>query len=174
MKNIGFIVVSSLVVMVAGCATSAPTLEKKSEKTISSKKAGATDVAKQELEKTKTGLPAQALANGECGLFLWTRRETPEFVFFSKSGEETAKFWFEKKEQALARTGVGGEVFGQQLTQQFFKLPDGRKLELTMTPGDMLVGGQRVPEASFRITDAEGWATMIPSAGVTVCKATEQ
>lgn len=155
----------SFVVMAAACVSSDPSGDTRSENT-----AGAKDVALTGLEKAATGLSPQVLTEGECGLFLWTRREAPEFVFFAKANTETAKFWYEKAEQALTRTGVGGDVFGQQLTEQFFTLPDGRKLELSLTPGDLLVGGQRVPEATFRVLDSEGWATLIPAAGVTVCQ----
>ncbi len=131
---------------------------------------GARQVAEAGFARSEKGLSPQTLSAGECGLFLWTRREEPSFIFFSKGGTETAKFWYEGGEKPLMRTGVGGDIFGQQLTSQVFQLPDGRSVELSMEPGELLVGGQRVPEASFRIIDAEGWATMLPAAGVTVCQ----
>ncbi|WP_293611089.1 hypothetical protein [Ponticaulis sp.] len=118
----------------------------------------------------RAGLAPQTLAVGECGLFLWTRREQPEFVFFSKAGTEQAKFWHAGQTHELSRIAVGGQIFGQQLSEQDFSLPDGRSAELRMTPGEMLVGGQRIPEASLTIIDAEGWRTMIPVAGVTACQ----
>ena len=43
-------------------------------------------------------------------------------------------------------------------------------VELRMEPGEQLVGGQRVPEASLTVIDSEGWRTMIPVAGVTACQ----
>lgn len=118
----------------------------------------------------RAGLPAQSLEAGECGLFLWTRRELPQFVFFSKAGSEDALFWVDNSAQTLSRTGVGGEIFGQQLTEQNFALADGRTMELRMTPGEQLVGGQRVPEATLTLIDGEGWRTLVPVAGVTVCQ----
>lgn len=121
-------------------------------------------------EMPKDGLPAQELLPGECGLFLWTRSEDLKFIFFSKGGSDEALFWLDGESQALTRTGLGGEIFGQQLTEQTFRLPDGRIMELDMTPGEKLVGGQRVPMAKIRIIDADGWATMIPAAGVTGCQ----
>lgn len=127
----------------------------------------------ERVQPPRRGLPPQDLQAGECGLFLWTRRETPEFIFFSKSGTETASFWLDKEEHALSRTGVGGQVFGQQLTEQFFVMSDGRKVELEMTPGEMLISGQRIPETLVRVIDAEGFKTVIPAAGVTVCQPSE-
>lgn len=170
MKRRASISLVALAVLTTACVSSEVQVENKPGKTPVSGKQGAKDVAKTGIAQTKSGLAAQSLNPGECGLFLWTRRESPEFVFFSKSGTETAKFWYDKAEQALNRTGAGGDVFGQQLTEQFFSLPDGRTLELDMTPGDLLVGGQRVPEATLKVLDADGWATMIPAAGVTVCQ----
>lgn len=119
----------------------------------------------------RAGLPAQSLEAGECGLFLWTRREQPQFVFFSKAGSENALFWVDNGSQMLSRTGVGGDIFGQQLTEQNFALSDGRSVELRMVPGEQLVGGQRVPEATLTLIDGEGWRTLVPVAGVTVCQA---
>ena len=116
------------------------------------------------------GLPAQTLQPGECGLFLWTRREQPEFVFFSGGSSEKALFWNEGAILALKRVRYGGDVFGQQLTEQGFASEDGRDIQLTMTPGDELVSGQRVPVASLQITDSEGWKTMVPVAGVAACQ----
>ena len=70
----------------------------------------------------------------------------------------------------LSRTALGGDVFGQQLTEQDFVTADGRSIELRMTPGDQLIGGQRIPEASLTLVDAEGWKTLIPLAGVSACQ----
>jgi len=151
--------------VLAGCASAPP--EEQTSKPSPTSPAAATKAAQMKMKK---GLPAQELQPGECGLFLWTRRESPEFVFFSKAGEETALFWMEGNALTLQRTGVAGTVFGQELTEQFFALPDGRTMELRMEPGDLLVSGQRVPEASIRVRDDNGWETLIPVAGVTGCQ----
>ena len=154
---------SGLVLMLAGCET-VPS----DDKTVPPTSASAAVAAG--LSGVREGLPPQELQVGECGLFLWTRREQPQFVFFSKSGEETAKFWTEGREIALDRTGLGGEIFGQQLTEQDFSDAAGKTYELRMTPGDLLVSGQRVPEATITVMDAEGWKTLIPLAGVSACQ----
>lgn len=130
----------------------------------------ATDIAAQGQASPRKGLDPVALNEGDCGLFLWTRREQPQFVFFSRAGEETARFWFEDSSLELSRTALGGDVFGQQLTEQDFVTADGRSIELRMTPGDQLIGGQRIPEASLTLVDAEGWKTLIPLAGVSACQ----
>ena len=121
-------------------------------------------------ETPKTGLPAQKLDPGACGLFLWERRESPDFVFFSKGASEEALIWYEGETHSLTRMGVSGDVFGQFLTEQTYTMSGGRVVQLTMTPGDLLVGGQRVPEASMKVVDSEGWSTLIPVAGVTACQ----
>ena len=173
MRTLKLPIIASLVVSMAACTTVTDPVNPQPEVTPSAKKQGADQVTKAGVAKTKTGLPAQVVNPGECGLFLWTRRESPEFVFFAIAGTEQAKFWYEKTELALVRTGAGGDVFGQELTEQVFKLPDGRTLELEMKPGDLLVSGQRVPEATLRIKDAEGWSTLVPAAGVTMCQPNE-
>ena len=117
------------------------------------------------------GLPAQDLAAGECGLFLWTRRDDPAFVFFSKSNDPAAMVWYEDNAQNLTLAGVDGEVFDQEYTNQTFTF-EGKTslLRLSLTPGQKLVDGRRVPEASIRIIDAEGWETVIPAVGITACR----
>ncbi len=123
-----------------------------------------------QVETPQRGLPAQTLNVGECGLFLWTRREQPEFIFFSKAGSDDALLWIDGEVADLNRVALGGDIFGQQLTEQDFAFGGGRMVELRMEPGEQLVGGQRVPEASLTVIDAEGWRTMIPVAGVTACQ----
>lgn len=153
-----------------GCAaliSACSTFQSGSEQVEKSK---ASELIAGNYEKVQTGLSPKSLPPGECGLFLWSKSETPDFVFYSRAGSETADFWYEKQERKLTRTGVSGEVFGQQLTRQLFTLEDGRAVALEMTPGELLVGGQRVPQASFKITDAEGWVTMMPAVGASVCQ----
>ncbi|MAK62214.1 MAG: hypothetical protein CMK09_14690 [Ponticaulis sp.] len=130
----------------------------------------ASEIAAQGQASPRKGLDPVALEVGECGLFLWTRREQPQFVFHSRAGTETARLWFDGATLDLNRTALGGDVFGQQLTEQDFAMSDGRAVQLRMTPGDQLIGGQRVPEASLTVIDAEGWKTLIPLAGVTACQ----
>ena len=157
MKLLGSVISLSAAVLLSACGTTS---------------SGASETTAQSVAASapRTGLPAQTLSAGECGLFLWTRREQPQFVFFSKAGTESALFWADNGAQTLSRTGVGGEIFGQQLTEQNFALSDGRSIELRMTPGEQLVGGQRVPEATLTVIDGEGWRTLVPVAGVTVCQ----
>lgn len=120
--------------------------------------------------RAREGLPPQTMEPGECGLFLWTRREQPQFVFFALSGQDTAQYWLEGETIALSRTALGGDIFGQQLTEQDFADSAGRAYQLRMTPGDVLVGGQRIPEATLTMIDPEGWKTLVPLAGVSACQ----
>lgn len=154
---------SCLTLALSGCVSADPATNAADKQTASA-------VADAGVKAARKGLPTQSLLPGECGLFLWTRREQPEFVFFSKGASETALFWSDEKTLVLDRVRFGGEVFGQQLTQQGFRASDGRDIHLSMTPGDELISGQRIPEASLTITDDEGWKTLVPVAGVTACQ----
>lgn len=130
----------------------------------------ASALAQQGQTNSRKGLPPQTLAPGECGLFLWTRREQPSFVFFSRTGTESASVWLDGQEVDAQRTSFGGDIFGQELTEQGFSLPDGKEVQLNLSPGELLVGGQRIPEATMTVIDLEGWKTMTPVAGVSVCQ----
>ncbi len=116
-------------------------------------------------------LPARTLEPGACGLFLWTRRENPKFVFFKPSALPEAELWHDGKMQTLVQTSTGGRVFGQEFTEQSFTTA-GKTMpvSLTLLPGETLVGGQRVPEGNIRITSPDGWELIVPVAGVFVCQ----
>lgn len=119
---------------------------------------------------SKQGLDAQSLNVGECGVFLWTRRQQPNFVFFSKAASGEAQYWHEGKTLNLKQTGLGGDIFGQQMTEQNFTSEDGTRVELRLTPGEELIGGQRIPEASITLIKPDDWKELTPLAGVSVCQ----
>jgi uncharacterized protein YfaS (alpha-2-macroglobulin family) len=67
-------------------------------------------------------------------------------------------------------TAAGGEVFGQFVSQlKFADTAAGREVEVTLKPGEVLEGGQRVDSGNIVIRTAEGWETILPVTGVRAC-----
>nr|WP_321361823.1 hypothetical protein [uncultured Hyphomonas sp.] len=115
-------------------------------------------------------LPAQTLEPGTCGLFLWTRDEPRHFVLFFGAGDTTAKAIMNGRQQTLRVDSQDGDVFGQFLTRMAFSAPDGDDITLTMTPGEQIEGGRRVPLARMIYDNEEGWEIITPLTGLTACQ----
>ncbi len=128
-------------------------------------------VSKQNTGLTDGELSQQELAPGECGLFLWRRGSQSRFIFFAKAGQETAAMLFEDIERELMRTGIQGDIFGQFLTRMSYEtVPPGMRVDLTLEPGEIISGGQKVSAGSITVTDSQGWETILPIAGVRACQ----
>ncbi len=119
---------------------------------------------------TTASLPAQTLEPGTCGLFLWTRDEPRHFVLFFAAGDPTAEAIVNGRQQTLNVDSQDGNVFGQFLTRMAFSAPDGDAVTLTLTPGEEIEGGRRVPLARMIYDNEEGWEIITPLTGLTACQ----
>lgn len=118
----------------------------------------------------ETALQAQELLPGECGLFLWSKTDTSKFIFFSKAITETATLTQGELPVALTQTGAGGDLFGEFNTRTTYRAENGSDVELELTPGEMLDGGQRVRDGLITVTNSAGWLTKLPVLGVRACQ----
>lgn len=121
-------------------------------------------------EMAATELPAQTLEPGACGLFLWTRDEPRHFVLFYPAGDPTAEAIVNGRRQTLNVDSQDGDVFGEFLTRMAFSRPDGNPVMLTLTPGEEIEGGRRVPLARMIYDNADGWEIITPLTGLTACQ----
>ncbi|KCZ95008.1 hypothetical protein HHI_07162 [Hyphomonas hirschiana VP5] len=116
------------------------------------------------------GLPPQTLAAGECGLFLWGMAAPRRFTFFTEASSGEALMLHEGAPMTLVVTDSNGEVFGQFFTQIQYLSADGKwSVNLTLNPGEVLEGGQRVESGRLVTTGADGWETVLPVTGVRAC-----
>jgi hypothetical protein len=113
-------------------------------------------------------LPAQTLAAGECGLFLWTADAPNRFVFFAKSNN-TAKVLLPTGSENLSLATQGGTLFGQFMTRSTYAAPGKTSVSVSLEPGEVIEGGQRAKSARLRFSDAKGWETVMPVVGLTHC-----
>ena len=118
----------------------------------------------------ESGIGPQQLARNECGLFLWSKTDPTQFIFFERaqSGRATMQIGAQKAE--VTQTVNRGEIFGEFMTEQGFAAPDGEQVMLSLVPGEPLQGGQRVEQGKLEITTPEGWRTLIPVLGVRACR----
>jgi hypothetical protein len=119
------------------------------------------------------GLPAQRLAPGECGLFLWELAAPRAFVFFTRDIEGETLALIADAPASLTLTRAGGDVFGQFLTELDYRhAQSGTEVWVRIEPGEMLDGGQRIDTGYIVFRDPGGWETTKPVTGVRAC--TEQ
>jgi len=115
-------------------------------------------------------LPAQTLAPGACGLFLWTRDEPRHFVFFFPAGGAKARAVLNGQQTELNVVSQGGEVFAQFMTEMKMTTPSNLSVSLSLQPGEQIEGGRRVPSARMISQNAEGWEVITPLSGTTACQ----
>lgn len=119
----------------------------------------------------QSALGPQTLQVGECGLFLWSQTDVSKFIFFSRALSGTALFAQGETPISLTQSLAGGDIFGQFNTRMTYVSDgDGRQLELTIEPGEILQGGQRIEQGLITMTDREGWQTKLPVLGVRACQ----
>lgn len=117
-----------------------------------------------------SGLGAQDLLSGECGMFLWSQTDVTKFIFFSKALSGSALFAQGDAPVRFEQVSAGGDIFGQFNTRTSYLSDDGRELSLTLEAGDELEGGQRIDNGLITIRDREGWDTKLPVLGVRACQ----
>lgn len=121
--------------------------------------------------KLRTGLPAQALEAGECGLFLWSQTEITRLVFFARAGENAASAFVEGEAMPLVLTRAGGNIFGQFLTDLTYSIEGtSTAVSVTYAAGEELEGGARISSGRISYIDGEGWTRVLPVLGVRACQ----
>lgn len=115
-------------------------------------------------------LPAQDLADGECGLFLWSASASPTFVFFANGATGQAEMNLGGTVRRLTLENVGGATFARQYEEQTFRGAGGLTVRASVDVGEEIDGGVQVPAGALTVVDAAGWETVTPVTGVAACK----
>lgn len=118
----------------------------------------------------ESGIGPQTLEPRECALFLWSKTDASQFIFFQKAGSGTARMRIADRTVDVGQVSNRGEVFGQFMTEQAFLSPDGERVSLTFLPGEELEGGQRIRDGRLTVTADDSWRTVIPVLGVRACR----
>ena len=117
-----------------------------------------------------TGLSAQSLGAGKCGMFFWDQNEPRSFVFFHEQNSAEAKlFWHE---QELVLTAEQGNVPFSNLSAlaQKYQDSDGALITVKGRDYEEVEGGYRINTAVINVTKPGAWQEILPVSGVSVCK----
>ena len=116
------------------------------------------------------GLPPQRLTPGECGLFLWGMAPPRKFAFFAKATSGDALVLIGDTAKSLPMATASGDVFGQFLTEmEYAGAASTSRVKVSLKPGEILEGGQRVESGTILFIGADGWETVLPVTGVRAC-----
>ncbi len=119
-----------------------------------------------------SALEPKRLADGECGIFLFTSNPSPRFVFFSNDTRGYAEMIINGAPVTLQRVSTGGSAFAQSFTEQDFR--DGARgidVALALNPGAPMDGGYEIASGAMRMTRSDGWSMVIPVSGAAACQA---
>ena len=115
-------------------------------------------------------LDAQRLSPGACGLFLWTRRQEPQFILFAGSDTNTALVKAQGRELAFERAPTGEVISGRAIHQNYAHDERRLSLSLALKRGAKVNSGERIDEGVITIADETGWERKIPVTGVAACQ----
>lgn len=115
-------------------------------------------------------MPSQQIPNGECGLFLWAKRQEAPLVFFQRSGGSTFMH-LDGKVVELKRTSATDQIALQFYQKQTFSVAD-LIVKTDVKPEQIrsLQQGLKIPSGSISITTKDGWSVAMPVAGAIGCQ----
>ncbi len=117
-------------------------------------------------------LPAQTLAAGRCGLFLWSRTERPVFILYATESPARALVRIGNREHRLDRKQTGGEaVLGHYEKQTFTGGKYSFEIDLSYDRDAKLQDGAVIQRGVLRTHDQKGFETVLPVGGMIGCKA---
>ena len=165
------LIAAACMIGISGCVTTTSSVPEAASSNISEDpRITQEDILESTAGFILSALPPQKLEPGECGLFLFTERPTPRFVFFGQSAKQQGLVRHYGDELELVMVESSGEVFDQTFSEQSFEAPSkGIKIHVSLNEYVASDNGARVPSGSLRLTDAEGWVTVTPVAGATAC-----
>lgn len=115
-------------------------------------------------------LPRQALAKGECGLFLWLAGGSPRLVLMAKSATPPfARILLDGRLIDLPRLGDGAADFASDPDARY---GDGRitaAIDVTLEARRGLSDGGVVTAGSLRIDRTDGDGFVVPISGLLAC-----
>lgn len=160
-------VAASLVLFVTACGTTAS--PDRASEPASTSPAGEPAQPGAPEELAVGTLPGQRLTSGECGLFLFTPRPSPRFVFFAAASTGVGRMVLNDREMTLARTSVDGDIVDQHYTEQAYQSAEDISLKLSLIPGRRTDTGFEISNGSLRVDRADGWTVVLPVSGSTHC-----
>jgi hypothetical protein len=146
------IVITGFMVTLSACATTTTPTQSKTSET------------------PKDGLSARQLANGECGLFVWTAGAERRFILFGQSQKASAVWASDANEILLRVQSQSGSAVQGQFPKQVFISESADQLDLDLREPQSIENGTRYRAGTLTQTAADGWNRVTPVVGLSACK----
>lgn len=119
-------------------------------------------------------LPPQALAPGQCSLYLWAAGDQqPRFIMVAYDNPAQLIARPNGRDRVLPRTAFAGERVSGIFEDQTFSDGDlALRLEITFDESRPMRDGAAVQRGVLRVRDANDWETVIPVGGMAACAPT--
>jgi hypothetical protein len=128
-------------------------------------------VAKKDQISAKIlGLPAQDLAEGECGAFLWAETKPRQFVYFQKQDAAQAQFYSDGQTQTITTQNVTSYLGDAGQLDLDYIGSSAEKIKIKGVYDEEIEGGHRISPASIQVQSTDGWQQIIPVSGVFICR----
>lgn len=116
-------------------------------------------------------LPAQRLAAGQCGLFLWSRTSPPRRVLMASQSPAIARIQVGGATLELPRVAWEGEaVYGHYAMQRYAGSGHELTVRIETDVRTGLTAGAVAPVATIEHRAPGGWDVVIPAAGLIGCQ----
>lgn len=116
------------------------------------------------------GLSARVLADGECGLFVWSAGPAKTFILYGQSPKSRASWQSPTGEITLSVSAQSGVPAQGQYPQQSFNGPNAQTLTLDLKGVQPIENGTRYRLGTLTQRSAEGWDRITPVVGLSACK----
>jgi hypothetical protein len=123
-----------------------------------------------DVQTVKTGLSAQQLGDGACGLFFWDQNEPRSFVFFHEQNSAEAKLFWHKQELLLTAKQDNIPFSNLSDLEQKYQSSDGTLITIKGRNYQEVDGGYRINTAVINVSKPGVWQEILPVSGVSVCK----
>jgi hypothetical protein len=112
-------------------------------------------------------LPAQKLAAGQCGLFLFSRAPEPRFIFFANT-EASALVKVDGRELHFVQQSETVQP-SQERILRFTDEAHGSKIVLALSVAETGTESE-ISSGSLRFMQADGWESVVPVGGAITCE----
>lgn len=160
----------AMAALLSGCGVLSPSEEAPIEVAERTETPAITSLGNDEVLSRLGVIPAQQVATGECGLFLWAKREDAPLIFFQRSNGD-ALVRVDGQVQSLTRTFLEDQIALQFHRNQQFTVSD-MTVRVSITPEETqtLQQGLKIPSGGFSISTESGWSAALPVAGAIGCQ----
>ncbi len=133
--------------------------------------AEAKPLGQDEVISRLSALPPQELNDGECGLFLWLKREDAPLLYFQRSSTPSALIVLDGELAVLARQSARGLIGSTFYSEQSSAKEDvTASLKIQVERDGGLRQGMKVPAGTLMLEGADGWSAVLAIAGAIGCK----